>query len=244
MNSSTSGWSTSSTTIFAARRVLPPDLIVPADASAPRMNETGPEAWPPFDSCSFEERSFERLTPEPEPPRKMTPSRRIQSRIDSIESSIERMKHAEHCGFSSKPTLNQTGRVEGGVLVDEDRLQLGLEGLGLLVVGEVAALAAPRADRVDDAADHLLHARLALGRGQAAAEVLLRDDVRRRLRPELRELDALLLEGGAVLAGDERVAGLPLDLVERVAAGDREEAGARRRSASSSTTVFTTSTVV
>src|SRR3954465_7637542 len=39
-----SGWSTSRTTIFAARRVLPPDLIVPADASAPRMNETGPEA--------------------------------------------------------------------------------------------------------------------------------------------------------------------------------------------------------
>src|SRR5919199_6974096 len=44
MNSSTSGWSTSSTTIFAARRVFPPDLIVPADASAPRMNDTGPEA--------------------------------------------------------------------------------------------------------------------------------------------------------------------------------------------------------
>ena len=92
MNSSMSGWSTSSTTILAARRVLPPDLIVPADASAPRMNETGPEAWPPFESCSFEERSRERLTPEPEPPRKMIPSRRIQSRIDSIESSIERMK--------------------------------------------------------------------------------------------------------------------------------------------------------
>src|SRR5215218_9376646 len=44
MNSSMSGWSTSSTTILAARRVLPPDLIVPADASAPRMNETGPDA--------------------------------------------------------------------------------------------------------------------------------------------------------------------------------------------------------
>ncbi len=49
--------------------------------------------------------------PEPEPPRKMTPSRRIQSRIDSIESSIERMKQAEHCGFSSNPTLNQTGEL-------------------------------------------------------------------------------------------------------------------------------------
>src|SRR5947199_10414557 len=56
MNSSMSGWSASSTTIFAARRVLPPDLIVPADASAPRMNDTGPDAKPPFDSCSLEER--------------------------------------------------------------------------------------------------------------------------------------------------------------------------------------------
>ena len=52
------------------------------------------------------------MRPEPEPPRKITPSRRIQSRIDSIESSIERMKHAEHCGFSSKPTLNQTGELK------------------------------------------------------------------------------------------------------------------------------------
>src|SRR5262245_31077479 len=112
MNSSTSGWSTSSTTILAALRVFPPDLIVPADASAPRMKDTGPEAKPPFDSCSFEERSVERLMPEPDPPRKISPSLRIQSRIDSIESSTERMKHAEHCGFSSKPTLNQTGELK------------------------------------------------------------------------------------------------------------------------------------
>ena len=41
-NSSMSGWSTSRTTILAARRVAPPDLMVPADASAPRMKETGP----------------------------------------------------------------------------------------------------------------------------------------------------------------------------------------------------------
>src|SRR5262249_20434188 len=75
-----------------------------------------------------------------------------------------------------------------------------------------------------DAADHLADALLALGGGHAAAEVLLRDDVRRRLRPELRELDALLLERGLVLAGDEGVARLPLDLVERVAPGDGEVA--------------------
>ena len=111
MKSRMSGWSTSSTTILAARRVLPPDLIVPAQASAPRMNETGPEAVPPLDSGSIDPRMFDRLMPEPEPPRKILPSLVFQSRIDSIVSSTERMKQAEHCGFSSKPTLNQTGEL-------------------------------------------------------------------------------------------------------------------------------------
>ena len=69
----------------------------------------------------------------------------------------------------------------------------------------------------------MLDRALALRARHAAAEVLLRDDVRRGLRPELRELDVVLLERRAVLAGDERVADLPLDLVERVAARDREE---------------------
>jgi len=113
--------------------------------------------------------------------------------------------------------------VEGGVLIDEDRLQLGLEGLGLLVVDEVAALPAPGDRRVDDAADHLPHARLALRRREPAAEVLLRDDVGRGLRPELRELDAALLERRPVLARNRGVADLPFDLVERVAARDGEE---------------------
>src|SRR5581483_11290935 len=116
------------------------------------------------------------------------------------------------------------GAVEGGVLVDEDRLQLGLERVALLVVGEVPALGAPGDGRVDDAADHLLDARLALRRAEPAAEVLLGDDVRRRLRPELREFDAALLERGAVAAGDDGVARLPLDLVEGIAPGDGEEA--------------------
>ena len=112
MNSRMSGWSMSSTTILAARRVLPPDLIVPAQASAPRMNETGPDAVPPLLSGSIEPRMFERLMPEPEPPRKIRPSRVFQSRIDSIVSSTLKMKQAEHCGDSSKPTLNQTGELK------------------------------------------------------------------------------------------------------------------------------------
>src|SRR5438874_1409673 len=109
MNSSTSGWSTLSTTIFAARRVLPPDLIEPAMLSAPRMKEIGPLAWPPAESCSLLDRIGDRFTPDPEPPLKIMPSVLHQSRIDSIVSSTDRMKHAEHCGRGSTPTLNQTG---------------------------------------------------------------------------------------------------------------------------------------
>src|SRR6185295_3800052 len=111
MNSRMSGWSTSSTTILAARRVLPPDLIVPAHASAPRMKETGPEAVPPLPSGSIEPRMLDRLMPEPEPPRKIIPSWVFHCRIDSMLSCTERMKQALHCGLSSNPTLNQTGEL-------------------------------------------------------------------------------------------------------------------------------------
>src|SRR5512139_292732 len=110
-NSSMSGWSTSSTTILAARRVAPPDLMVPADASAPRMNDTGPLAVPPLDSSSLDERMRERLRPAPEPPLKIRPSSRYQFRIESMVSSTERMKQAETCCGLDVPTLNHTGEL-------------------------------------------------------------------------------------------------------------------------------------
>src|SRR5690349_13814993 len=110
-NSSMSGWSTSRTTILAARRVAPPDLMVPALASAPRMNDTGPDAVPPLESSSLEERMRERLRLAPAPPLKMNPSTLYQLRIESIESSTERMKQAETCCGDWVPTLNQTGEL-------------------------------------------------------------------------------------------------------------------------------------
>ena len=58
---------------------------------------------------------FERLIPDPDPPRKINPSLVFQSRIDSIVSSTERMKQALHCGLSSKPTLNQTGELNAAI---------------------------------------------------------------------------------------------------------------------------------
>src|SRR2546423_35592 len=76
-----------------------------------RMKLTGREAVPPPESGWREERMRERLMPEPEPPLKMIPSLPIHDRIESIVSSTERMKQAEHCGFSRVPTLNQTGEL-------------------------------------------------------------------------------------------------------------------------------------
>src|SRR6476620_4910339 len=110
-NSTMSGWSTSSTTILAARRVAPPDLMVPADASAPRMNETGPDAVPPEDSSSFDDLIRDRLRPAPEPPLKIRPSSRYQFRSESILSSTARMKQALTCCGEDVRTLNQTGEL-------------------------------------------------------------------------------------------------------------------------------------
>src|SRR3954463_5535474 len=111
-NSTMSGWSTSRTTILAARRVAPPLLMVPAEASAPRMKLTGPLAVPPEESSSREERIRDRLTPEPDPPLKIRPSSLYQSRMESIESSTERMKQALTCCGDFVPTLNQTGELK------------------------------------------------------------------------------------------------------------------------------------
>src|SRR5690348_3191634 len=109
MNSTMSGCSALRMTIFAARRVLPPDLITPANASKPFMNDTGPDAVPPPARISFEDRIAERFDPVPDPNLKSIPSVFASVRIESIVSCTELMKHAEHCGCRSKPQLNHTG---------------------------------------------------------------------------------------------------------------------------------------
>src|SRR5207237_10445295 len=98
-------------TIFAARRVFPADLITTAKASNPFMKETGPDAMPPPESCSLEERIEERLLPVPEPHLKSMPSVLASSSMEDIVSSTELMKHAEHWGFGSMPQLSHTGEL-------------------------------------------------------------------------------------------------------------------------------------
>ncbi len=74
------------------------------------MKLTGPEAVPPPSSGSKLERMCDRLTPEPEPPLKITPSSRYQLRIELILSSTARMKQALACwGTPLTPMLNHTG---------------------------------------------------------------------------------------------------------------------------------------
>src|SRR5689334_18914373 len=108
MKSITSGWSALRMTILAARRVVPPDLIEPANESYPFMKETGPEAVPPPESCSLEERRTDRLVPVPN--LNSMPSVLARSRMDSIESLTELMKQAEACcERPGTPMLNQTG---------------------------------------------------------------------------------------------------------------------------------------
>src|ERR1700683_523481 len=85
-------------TILAARRVFPPLLITPANASKPFMKLNGPEARPPPDSKPSSSRRVERLVPVPEPHLNNMPSVLARSRIDSSVSPTELMKHAEHCG--------------------------------------------------------------------------------------------------------------------------------------------------
>ena len=75
------------------------------------MNDTGPDAVPPEDSNSLDDRMRERFRPAPEPPLKMNPSSLYQLRIESIVSSTARMKHALTCCGAVVPTLNQTGEL-------------------------------------------------------------------------------------------------------------------------------------
>src|SRR6185437_5783332 len=131
-------------TILAARRVLPPDLITPANASNPRMKLSGPDACPPPESSSFEPRIGDRLVPVPDPHLNSIPSVFANVRIESSESSTALIKHAEHCGFlypvaeyltppvaasqcqfcpsasgssRSHPTLNHTGELNAAFCV-------------------------------------------------------------------------------------------------------------------------------
>src|SRR5258706_13001350 len=75
------------------------------------MNDTGPDAMPPPLMRSLELRMGDRLEPAPEPNLKSMASVFARSMIEPMLSWTELMKQAEHWGFGSIPTLNQTGEL-------------------------------------------------------------------------------------------------------------------------------------
>ncbi len=93
----------STTTIFAARRVVPPDLMAPAARSPILRKLIRPEDLPPPESFSPSPRRSEKLLPVPEPYLKSRASRTQRSMIPpslTRSSAIDWMKQAWGCGRS------------------------------------------------------------------------------------------------------------------------------------------------
>ena len=84
--------------------------------------------------------------------------------------------------------------VERRLLIDEQVLQVVAERLQVVVAREVLLLRRPGGNGVDDTADELFDAPLALRSADLAAEILGNDDVGRLLRPESGDFDVALLE--------------------------------------------------
>ncbi len=102
-NSSMSGWSTSTVTILAARRVVPPDLMAPAARSPILRKLISPDDLPPPESGSFAPRSAEKLVPVPEPYLNSLASRTHRSMMPpglTRSSPMLWMKQACGCGRS------------------------------------------------------------------------------------------------------------------------------------------------
>src|SRR4029079_2680853 len=94
------------------RRGLPAAFTTPAHARKPSTKLRRADAVPPPLIFSLEERSVLRLLPAPEPNLNSIASVLARSMIEDIVSWTLLMKQAEHCGFASMPTLNQTGELK------------------------------------------------------------------------------------------------------------------------------------
>ena len=104
MNSSISGCDKSRQTIFAARRVVPPDLIAPAALSPIFRKDSSPLDVPPPESGSPLPRIFEKFDPVPEPYLNRRASLFQSPIIESVPptklSLTLWIKHACGCGCS------------------------------------------------------------------------------------------------------------------------------------------------
>src|SRR5499433_4374947 len=93
----------STTTILAARRVVPPDLMAPAARSPILRKLISPDDLPPPESRSPSPRRREKLLPVPEPYLNRRASRTQRSMMPpslTRSSAIDWMKQACGCGCS------------------------------------------------------------------------------------------------------------------------------------------------
>ena len=113
--------------------------------------------------------------------------------------------------------------------MEQDVLQIVAERLQIRLGGEISLRPPPAGNRLHHAANQLPHAMLAPRGPQLATEIFRHDDVGRLLRPGAGHLDIALLEDDlAALVADDGRARLPFNLVERIEACLREEAGERQ----------------
>ena len=187
-----SGWSMLRMTILAARRVLPPDLMTPAKASKPFMKLSGPLAVPPplrafgggtqrgeigaGAGSPLEEHAFGLGQGQ-------DGVERIFHRVDEAGGALRACVSGDAefdllggCGFQCQlrgvgvgldavaAYVEPDGRVEGGVLADEDVDEFVVEGGAVFGGAEVAFFHAPVADGFGDAGYQLADSGLALGR--------------------------------------------------------------------------------
>ena len=86
------------TTILAARRVMPPDLVAPAARSSTSRKLIRPLEVPPPERRSILPRSLEKFVPLPEPYLKTRASSWTRLKMDSRSSLQLWMKQADTCG--------------------------------------------------------------------------------------------------------------------------------------------------
>ena len=141
--------------ILAARRVLPPDLIVPADASAPAHERDRPARRAAAVHPLLRGAERRQVDARARPPLKIVPSSTYQLRIEDMWSSTARMKQADACADMPGTPVEPHRRVERRLLRHQQVRELLGEDLRVLIGGEVAAGPPPPGDRVDHAPDEL-----------------------------------------------------------------------------------------
>src|ERR1700688_1446673 len=117
------------------------------------------------------------------------------------------------------------GRIEGGVLADEDVDEFIVEGGAVFGSSEVALSHSPVADGFGDAGDELADSGFALGSADFAVQIFAGHDVSGGHGPVFGDFDVFLLEDHVALGvGDLGQAEIPFDLVVGGYAGLGEEA--------------------